>query len=226
MVATFLVDTKSFEKIMNNVEKYSKGFIDGTIKGRPVLLSNLGRSTIQAMYNYIDASARSNTQALHHIYEWYRTGSPEARLFDLNYSVSDPTLVISSLYKQSSSIADGASTPFYEKARIMEEGIPISISPKKKALVFEVNGQTVFTSKEVSVQNPGGSFVEGSYQKVFNEFMTRYFTQSFLKASGLFEYIENPYIYKKMIAAGAKQGRSAGISAGYKWISEAKVGIE
>lgn len=226
MVAVVTADTRSFEKIINNVIKYSEGFIEGANRAKPVFLANLGQGVIQALYQYIDSSARLNREALHHVYEWYRTGSPSARLFDLDYNIFGSNLYINSSFKQSESISNGSSTPFYNKARIMEEGVPVSIKPKKNLLVFDVNGETVFTSKEVSVENPGGPMVEGSYQKVFNEFMTRYFTQSFLKASGIFEYISNPDIYKKTIRAGSKNGKATGISSGYKWISEAKAGIE
>ena len=226
MVATVMIDTRMFEKTIKNIAKYSEGFIEGANRGKTPFLTNLGYSTIQAMYNYIDSSARSNREALHHVYEWYRTGSPDARLFDLKYDVFSSSLYINSSFKQSSSVSDGSSTPFYNKAKIMEEGIPVSIKPKKNLLVFNVNGETVFTSNEVTVDNPGGPYVEGSYEKVFYEFITRYFAQSFLRASGIFDHISNPKIYKKMLPLGAKNGKSVGVSSGYKWMAEAKAGIE
>jgi hypothetical protein len=54
----------------------------------------------------------------------------------------------------------------------------------------------------------------------------RYFKQSFLMASGLFDYISRPVLYKQELAAGAKVGKAKGISTGYKWIINAKVGVE
>lgn len=220
------LDTRSLEKSIKNMIDYSYGFIDGSKRGVPKFLDNLGLSTIQAMYQYIDLEARANPSSLHHIYEWYQVGSPSARLYNLSYSVSGSLLSINSSFKQSTSVSNGSSTPFYNKAAVMESGTPVSIKPKKNVLVFNINGETVFTSKEVSVQDPGGRSVQGSYQRVFNEFMTRYFSQSFLRASGIFDYISKPYIYKTMAGLGAKQGRNAGIKAGYKWISEAKAGVE
>ena len=220
------LNIKSLEKTINNIIKYSNGFIDGAKRGTPKFLENLGVSTIQAMYQYIDLEARANPASLHHVYEWYRVGSPSARLYNLSYSVSGSVLSINSSFKQSTSVSNGSSTPFYNKAAIMESGIPVSIKPKKNFLVFNVDGETVFTSKEVSVQDPGGRAVQGSYQRIFDQFMTRYFSQSFLRASGIFDYVSKPYIYKKMAGLGAKQGRSAGINAGYQWMSNAKAGVE
>jgi len=56
--------------------------------------------------------------------------------------------------------------------------------------------------------------------------MGKYFTQAFLRASGISDYLSNPVIYKNNIRAGAKQGRSKGISTGYRWITNAKIEVE
>jgi hypothetical protein len=108
----------------------------------------------------------------------------------------------------------------------MENGIAVTISPKRKALVFEEGGETIFVSRPITINNPGGTAVEGSYERVFDSFFKNYFTQAFLKASGLFEYISKPVLYKKNIAAGSKGGRQVGKKVGYTWIANAKVGVE
>ena len=221
------ITTKSFEKDLLNIANYSLGFLEGAQKGKKVFLDNLGRGVIFALGEYIDVEARSNASALHHVYEWYQTGSPQARLFDINYTVSNLGLSINSTFKQSRSVQADSSTPFYNKAKIMEDGIPVVIKPKKNSVLrFYEGGETVFTSKPITVRNPGGEEVQGSFERVFDEFMIRYFTQAFLRASGVSDYINNPTIYKKNIKAGAKQGRSKGVSTGYKWITNAKIEVE
>jgi hypothetical protein len=221
------VNTTSFEKQMNNIIKYSSGFLEGAQKGKVVFLKNLGRETIEFMKNYVDVSARSNPEALHHVYEWYQTGSPNARLFDLNYTVSNLGLSISGTFKQSNSIQTNSRVPFYDKAMIMEKGIPVKIVPKKSpVLVFEKDGETIFTNQPVSVKNPGGDNVQGSFEKVIDQFILLYFKQSFLRASGLYDYIKKPVIYKKNIAQGARLGKAAGFSTGFTWIANAKIGVE
>ena len=210
-----------------NIANYSLGFVEGAQRGKKVFLDNLGRGVIFALGEYIDVEARSNASALHHVYEWYQTGSPKARLFDINYTVSNLGLSINSTFKQSRSMQADSSTPFYNKAKIMEDGIPVVIKPKKNSVLrFYEGGETVFTSKPITVRNPGGEEVQGSFEKVFDEFMIRYFTQAFLRASGISDYISKPTIYKKNIKAGAKQGRSKGLATGYKWITNAKIEVE
>jgi hypothetical protein len=219
-------NTKSFEKQMNNIVNYSFGFLDGVQKGKSVFLNNLGHGVLTALYDYIDASARSNPRAMHHIYEWMQTGSPDARLYDLNYTVSNLGLSFKSRFIQSQSSSRDSNTPFYDKARIMEQGIPVKIAPvKSDVLVFEANGETVFTKKEVTVENPGGTEVVGSFERAVDEFMLGYFKQSFIRASGLYDYISKPILYKANVAAGSRMGRAKGIDTGFKWIANARVGV-
>ena len=221
------LNAKSFEKQLINIAEYSLGFIDGVNRGKKVFFDNLGKSTIFALGQYIDSEARSNRSALHHVYEWYQTGSPEARLFDINYTVSNLGLSVNSTFRQSRTIQADGTVPFYNKARIMEDGIPVVIKPKgNKPLRFYEGGQTVFVKKPITVRNPGGEEVQGSFERTFDEFMQRYFTQGFLRASGLFDYIKKPTIFKKNFAAGARGGKSKGISTGYKWITNAKIEVE
>ena len=120
-----------------------------------------------------------------------------------------------------------ASAPFYNKARIMENGISVKIKPKKSSvLVFDDSGETVFSKKEITVDSPGGKDVAGSFEQTFDNFFRYYFTQSFLRASGILDYLENPIVYKTNLKSGIKGGKQEGLATGYKWITSAKIGIE
>ena len=137
---------------------------------------------------------------LHHIYEWYQVGSPNARLFDIEFTVSGVGLTFYTNFTQSQSIKEGSNIPFYNKATIMEKGKPLIIRPKKSpVLVFEQDGETIFTSNPVKVYNPGGDEVQGAFEEVFDIFMTQYFKQSFIKASGLYDYIKYPKVFKNWL---------------------------
>jgi hypothetical protein len=220
-------NTKQFEKKINNIINYSFGFLEGVQKGKTLFLKNLGDGVIQTLGVYIDVSARGNPSALHHVYEWYRTGSPEARLFDLHYTVSNLGLSINSTFRQSRTLKEDSNTPFYNKAKIMEEGIPVTITPKRSSvLVFDEAGQTVFTKNSITVRNPGGEYVQGSFENIMDEFMLKYFKQSFLRSSGIYDYINRPTVFKKNIKAGSRVGKSKGVDTGYKWIINAKIGVE
>jgi hypothetical protein len=218
-------NTAKFTKDMNNIVKYSEGFLEGANRGKVVFLQKLGVQTVELLKEYIDSNARVNPDALHHVYEWYQTGRPSARLFEINYTVSNLGLSFVSGFKQSSTIKQGSRTPFYDKAKIMENGMSVKIKPKtSQVLAFEVDGQEVFTKNEVTVDNPGGSQVVGSFEKVFDSFFTQYFTQAFLRSSGLFDFFENPIVYKRDLPAGKKLGRQRGLSTGYRWVANAGVG--
>jgi hypothetical protein len=221
------LDTVLFEKQMDNLVNYSIGFIDGVHSGKTLFLNNLGKGTILALESYIDVNAKMNQRALHHVYEWYQTGSPQARLFDLNYTVSNLGLSIKSTFRQSRTMAQDSKVPFYNKAKIMEDGIPVTIKPKSSGvLVFKNAGETVFTKKEITIKDPGGTQVVGSFEQIVDEFIKQYFKQSFLKASGIYDYISKPKLYKENVAAGIKSGKAKGIETGFKWIANAKIGVE
>lgn len=221
------LSSNNLEKTLNNVIQYSLGFLDGVEKGKRIFLDNLGKGLIVVLGQYIDAEARSNRTALHHVYEWYQTGSPSSRLFNLQYTVSNVGLSVNATFRQSNTVQAESSKPFYDKARIMEKGIPVVIKPKgDKPLRFYEGGNTVFVKKPITVRDPGGEEVQGSFERTFDEFMQRYFTQVFLRSSGIFDYIKKPVAYKANMAAGAKQGRSKGVSTGYKWIANAKIEVE
>jgi hypothetical protein len=212
---------------MNNIIQYSMGFLDGVENGKRVFLKNLGAGTIQAMAAYVDVSAKGNPNALHHVYEWYQTGSPSARLFDIDYTVSNLGLTFNSKFRQSRTLKEDSNVPFYNKASIMENGVPVTISPKKSSvLVFEQGGETIFTKNPITVRNPGGDYVAGSFERTIDEFILKYFKQSFLRASGIYDYIKKPVLYKKNFKAGSKMGKSKGVDTGFRWIANAKIGVE
>jgi hypothetical protein len=107
----------------------------------------------------------------------------------------------------------------------MEYGIPVTIRPKvAQVLAFEDGGETIFTQGPVRVDNPGGMQVEGGFEKVFDMFFNRYFSQAFLRVSGIAKYLENPVVYKKDMQSGKKMGKAKGLSTGYRWIANAGVG--
>jgi len=218
--------TKSFEKQMNNIVNYSMGFIDGVQKGKTEFLKALGQATITSMGQYIDAQARSNPAALHHIYEWNKTGSPSARLFDLDYTISNLGLSVRGTFTQSETLKKGSTVPFYDKAKIMENGVPVTIRPKKRVLAFTIDNEEIFTSNDVTVSDPGGTQVQGSFSKTIDNFMLFYFKQSFLRASGIYNYIQNPTVFKKDINQGSRLGKNKGIQTGFRWIANLKIGVE
>ena len=214
-----------FLKEMNNMIEYSFGFTEGVKRGRNHILNAVGKDAIDLIKQYIDSSARTNPAILQHMYEWDQTGSPNARLFEIDYTVSGLGLSIKSTFRQSVSIKNGSTVPFYDKARIMENGIPVTIRPRNASvLAFEDNGEQVFTKNPIVVDNPGGVQAQGGFEKTFDSFFNNYFSQAFLRVSGVMDYIRNPSAFTKNLSAGKRGGRSVGISTGYTWI--ANIGVK
>jgi hypothetical protein len=216
-----VMDSRQFQKEINNIMNYSTGFLEGVQRGKTEMYMSLAPKISEMASQFIDANARMSPELLHHIYEWEKVGSPEARLFDIDYAISGVGITFNSSLKQSSSIKQGSNVPFYNKATIMEKGVGVTITPKRSnVLRFEVDGQEVYTSREVHVENPGGQ-TQGQFDKVINNFFGVYFRQSFLKSSGLLQYFKSPKVYKKNISAAKRGGRSLGIKTGYQWVANA-----
>jgi hypothetical protein len=220
-------DSAMFAKEMEGLMEYSVGFLEGAKAGKNKLLEEIGKGVKEILAEFIDANARVSPNTMHHVYEWYQTGSPQARLFDIEYTVSSKNgLSLNSTFTQSLTVSKGSSTPFYNKANVMESGIGMVIRPRPGGvLVFEDNGEAVYTKKPVSVQNPGGAEVQGSFRKVFDLFFQSYFSQSFLYSSGLAKHLSTPSSYNQNISSAKTGGKRAGYRVGYRWISSGSVNI-
>jgi hypothetical protein len=214
-------DSRAFQKEMKNIIDYSTGFVDGIQLGKKEFLKNLGPAITEQASQFIDSNARVDYQSLHHIYEWGQVGSPQGRLFNISFTVSNAGLSFYGNFTQSQTIKDGSRVPFYNKAEVMEKGIPVTIEPvTAEALRFEVGGEVVYTKKPVVVDNPGGN-TQGQFANVWDMFFGKYFTQAFLRSSGIAQYFENPTVYKQNLASGKRSGRSTGLSVGSRWVANA-----
>jgi hypothetical protein len=221
MMLKVVMDSKQFQKEINNIMKYSTGFLEGVERGKSAFYMGLAPKIAELASQFVDVNAKMSPELLHHIYEWEKVGSPEARLFNLDYKISNIGITFTSSLKQSTSIKNGSNVPFYNKAKIMEEGIAVTIKPKRaNVLRFEVDGQEVYTSKEVTVDSPGGQ-TKGQFENVLNNFFGVYFKQSFLNSSGLLQYFKTPQVYKKNLSSAKRSGRALGLKTGYQWVANA-----
>jgi hypothetical protein len=220
-------DDSKFLKEMNNIIDYSNGYIEGINQGKSRFIDNIGKDAIESIKQFVDSNARVNPAALQHMYEWNETGSPAARLFDIKYISNSFGLSFDFTFRQSASIKSGSTTPFYDKARIMEQGIPVVIRPKRSSVLTFVgdDGEQVFTKNSVTVENPGGTGAQGSFENAVNLFVSQYFSQAWLRNSGILDYLKTSKDYKNNLYKGKAFGRSAGRSVGYNFITRARAGI-
>lgn len=213
-------DDATFLKEINNTLEYAIGFVDGAKKAKPVMMRNISIKIKEILYAYIDSMARVDPARLHHVYEWYQIGNPAARLFNLNVSVAGAGISVGYTFSQSKSIRSGSNVPFYNKAKIMESGMPITIKPiNAKALVFEDNGETVFTKNPVTVTHPGGN-VAGEFDNTIKQFFEIYLSQVFLEVTGIRGQLQDLSDFKNSFAASKNGGYSLGLATGERWISK------
>lgn len=216
------VNNLQFQKDMRNIIKYSEGFLDGTKAGKILFFRNLGAEVKNILEEFIDSNASVSPQTLHHMYEWNQVGSASGRLFTINAVANGYGVNFTASFNQSQTIKNGSRVPFYDKARIIEFGIPVVIKAKtSNVLAFEDNGETIFTPGPVNVPNPGGAEAQGGFEKTFNMFFSRYLSQAFLRSTGIAAYLEKPIVYKSNLPQGKRMGRSAGYKTGYRWIASA-----
>jgi hypothetical protein len=215
-------DDKAFYRDMNNILGYSEGFLEGAERAKPEFLREIGKNTIDILKEFIDQQARIDPQMYHHIYEWYMEGNSAGRLFDIEYTSRDGGLTFFGTLRQSRSIKNGSTTPFYNKASIMERGVSVTIKPKtSKALKFNVGTEDVFVSGPVVVENPGGTRVVGSFERIFNEFFANHFRQSVLDITGIRRHLEKAKPYSDNFRAAKNGGKAKGLEVGYNWIANA-----
>lgn len=180
------VDQSDIKKIETQVKKKISGMQEIVLPRSLTEISKAiftitGKQFIRSINR--DAKASKN---LSHIYEWKKSGINTKRLFVLNRdSVQNGHLVISTKFLKSKEpvpikkelLRPGrngktvtAKNIFRDKARIMEEGNPITIHPRKYLVFPGKGGRLVFIKKpnSVIVRNPGGRGTTNSYKKYIN----------------------------------------------------------
>ena len=212
------LDTRAFSKTMKNTISYSLGFMEGVQSDRLSFNRLLGEYTKEALGKYIDAKARGNPEELHHVYEVGADGSDNGRLFNFNVAATKANIMFNGYFLPSSGIPNNGGYPFIDKANVMEDGISITITPKRsKVLVFDVDGETVFTPNAITIDHPGGDQVAGSFGRTVDEFFLNYFTNAMLMP--LIADLQRADEFTRNFAAGARGGRSVGIRAGRSYLN-------
>jgi hypothetical protein len=154
---------------------------------------------------YIDAQARVKPKSMHHVYEWGNTGSPGARLFKLNkINGAGVSFQINYEFVPSKKFVPSSKFNkkyvFPNKAQVMEEGIPVIISPvASKRLVFEIDGEMVFMPKgaSVTVQRPGGKSATNQFKLAYSRFFSGSLVNLSIKKSG-FQKVFNSDLTKAL----------------------------
>jgi hypothetical protein len=154
---------------------------------------------------YVDSQARVNPKSLHHMYEWNKTGSKSARLFNLTMMPASGLSfkIVSNFLPSKSSVPNNFGKRkhvFINKASVIEAGMPLTIRPRyAERLVFETNTGVVYMPKgaSVTVTRPGGGKATGRFQIAYAQFFTGNLVNLSIKNSG-FQKIFNSSLTKAM----------------------------
>lgn len=214
-------DSKEAMKILNNVVEYSQGFIQETEAKESYVTNKLANSSIEPFYDYMDVLARTNPGMLHHVYEWGQVGNPQARLVELKKAIGTNSGVITSEFLISSSVPEGGSEPFWNKAEIMEEGITVVINEvEAQALFFEINGEEFFRLGPIVIDNPGGEEVRGSFVRTFEDFYNVYFDEVYLRAIRFYDYFKTSPGFENNFSSAvkSKNAYSMGRKTALSWV--------
>ena len=218
-------DTKELNSVLQNSISYSEGFLDGADMNRVAYMRFLGGFVAEALGKYVDARARVNPAKLHHVYEPGQSGNEGARLFRISAEAGKTTIRFYGKFVDSSETPNNGGDPFVNRAEIMENGIGITISPRRSnVLAFDVDGETVFTASSIYIAHPGGDGVAGSFGSTVEDFFNNYLTGSILKPA--LNTLSNPREFAQFFAAGSRGGRPVGVKAGRKYFSDLGMTID
>lgn len=215
---TTKIKNDELSKILKNTISYSDGFLQGVDLNRLEFNKVLGGYAAEALGGYIDSKARMDPSILHHVYEWNETGNKSSRLFNINVDATKYSITFNGKFLSSKKPASESGQVFANKATIMENQISVTVAPKNSSvLVFEDDGETVFTANSVFIAHPGGDQVAGSFGKVVEEFFGYYFKYSVI--APLTSKLKNAKEFPQLYSQGTKVGRSAGVKAGRRYFS-------
>ena len=217
-------DGKEAMRVLNNLVKYSDGFIKETKAKEGYVAGKIAGASIEGFYDFLDMMARTNPEMLHHIYEWHEIGVPEARLVELRKITSGKKVLISSEFLMSFSVQNGAEEPFDQKAYIMENQIEVEPMAKyAKAMHFFWNGEEYFRAGPLVVENPGGEETYQGFLKVFQDFYRTYLDNVYLRSIGFCDHFSRPGSYYKNFDSAVKQGgaSSKGRKTALAWVLSA-----
>jgi hypothetical protein len=215
-------DAKKMVKTINNIINYSDGYIQETKKNEAKIANKIAKISVDVFYQYLDGLARMHPDMLHHVYEWGEVGNPGSRLYKLKTISMGKSVGVGAQLLNSNSIKEGSTEPFYDKASIMEYGESVTVTEKEaQSLFFEIDGVEYFRKGPITIANPGGEAVRGSFVRAFNEFYSNYFSEVYLRSIGLYKQLKEAKEYKKNVVVASKgvNPRLIGKNSAMQWVA-------
>lgn len=212
-----IFNTDALSKVVNNIVGYGRGFVSAIEANKLAFNAKVAAACVATLYEYIDAKAGVNPESLHHVYEPGMVGMADGRLFEFDFTVALDLITITGKFKESQIPPLGGGHVFTNRAEVMEAGVSITIAPKdSEVLAFMDDGELVFTSSSVTVEHPGGEFVERSFGDTVYSFFAVFATKGVIDP--IMRKMASPIEFSQNFDSGAKHGTSAGLRAGQKYM--------
>ena len=167
------IDTGKMPEKILDLGRYHLSLVD-TLHNYPSVSEKIGNAAGKTLVKYFEEYyanlTRTNRYLYQHVYEFDKAGDNKYKLFKANISSAAGVAKIKYNFIDSK-IPNKNGYIFKNKASVMESGQEVIIKPKNsQVLVFDINGDTVFSKSEITVKNPGGN-VAGNFEEQFNKYM-------------------------------------------------------
>lgn len=213
-----LFDGMDLMRVLNNTVDYAQSYLREIALGQTKFNMQVAVYVKEVLYKYIDSQARLYPERLAHVYEPGFTGSASQRLFTFNTHSTIDSITFTARFNHSIMPTMPGGVPFDQRAQIMEDDIAVTIAPKNgKVLVFEDNGETVFTTKAITVEHPGGPEAAGEFKNTVDSFFNQYLTNTVMQP--IFTKLSHSKAFGEYFAAGTRNPLNAGRSAAKQFLS-------
>lgn len=176
MTSTFF-DGTDLMRTLNNTVDYAQSYLREVKLGQIKFNSQVAVYVKGLLYKYIDSQARLYPERLAHVYEPGFNGSANQRLFVFETHSTLEDITFTARFSHSVMPSTEGGVAFEQRASMMEEGTSVTIAPKNgSVLAFDVDGETVFTTKPITIDHPGGPEAAGAFKDTIDSFFNQYLT--------------------------------------------------
>lgn len=210
-------DAIDLMRVLNNTVDYSRAYLREIQMGQVRFNSQIAVYVKGILYKYIDSQARLYPERLAHVYEPGFNGAASQRLFTFETHATLEDITFTTRFNKSTLPSLDGGIPFEQRAEIMEDGLAITIAPKNgNVLAFDVDGETVFTTKPVTIDHPGGPEAAGAFKDAIDSFFNQYLTNVVM--APIFAKLSKSKAYANYFAAGTINPQSAGRAAAKQFL--------
>lgn len=212
-----LFDGTDLMRVLNNTVDYAQTYLREIHLGQAKFNSQVAVYVKNLLYKYIDSQARLYPERLAHVYEPGFNGAASQRLFTFETHSTLEDITFTARFNHSTLPSTEGGVAFEQRAQIMEDGMAVTIAPKNgNVLAFDVDGETVFTTKPITIDHPGGPEAAGAFKDTIDSFFNQYLTNVVMMP--IFEKMSKSRAFTNYFSAGVQSPSNAGRAAARQFL--------